>query len=82
MARIRKYPAISYLVVSIFPLLPGAGVYYTMRYALQGQMTESVSKGLETIGIAGIIAVSILIVSTAVRLFTIWQIKRIIVRKR
>lgn len=82
MARIRKYPAISYLVVSIFPLLPGAGVYYTMRYALQGQMTESVNKGLETIGIAGIIAVSILIVSTAVRLFTIWQIKRIIVRKR
>ena len=53
-----------------------------MRYALQGQMTESVSKGLETIGIAGIIAVSILIVSTAVRLITIWQIKRIIVRKR
>ena len=45
-------------------------------------MTESVNKGLETIGIAGIIAVSILIVSTAVRLFTIWQIKRIIVRKR
>ena len=82
MARIRKYPAISYLVVSIFPLLPGAGVYYTMRYALQGQMTESVNKGLETIGIAGIIAVSILIVSTAVRLITIWQIKRIIVRKR
>ena len=26
MARIRKYPAISYLVVSIFPMLPGAGV--------------------------------------------------------
>ena len=26
MARIRKYPAISYLVVSIFPLIPGAGV--------------------------------------------------------
>ena len=29
MARIRKFPAISYLVVGIFPLIPGAGVYYT-----------------------------------------------------
>ena len=28
MARIRKYPAISYLVTSIFPLIPGAGIYY------------------------------------------------------
>ena len=26
MARVRKYPAISYLVVSIFPLIPGAGI--------------------------------------------------------
>ena len=30
MARVRKYPAITYLVVSAFPLLPGAGIYYTM----------------------------------------------------
>ena len=31
MARVRKCPAITYLVVAIFPLIPGAGVYYTAR---------------------------------------------------
>ena len=37
-ARIRKYPAIAYLVISIFPLIPGSGVYYTMEHAVQGEM--------------------------------------------
>lgn len=73
MARIRKYPAISYLVVSAFPLLPGAGIYYTMSYALEGNMDLAVQKGLQTAGIAGVMAVGILLVSTAVRILTIWK---------
>ena len=40
MARILKYPAISYLVVSIFPLLPGGDIYYTINYAVQGDMVN------------------------------------------
>lgn len=70
MARIRKYPAISYLVVSIFPLIPGAGVYYTMNYAVQGQTVLFASQGMHTAAIAGIIAVGILLVSTTVRIVT------------
>ena len=38
MARIRKCPTIAYLVVSVFPLLPGAGIYYTTNYLVQGNM--------------------------------------------
>lgn len=72
MARVRKYPTISYLVVSIFPLLPGASIYYTMRYALDGNMAEFISKGIEAASIAGTMAVSILLVSTLVRLCTTW----------
>ena len=68
MARIRKYPAISYLVVSIFPLIPGAGVYYTMRYAVQGQMEAFANQGMHTAAIAGAIAVGIILVSTVFRL--------------
>ena len=34
MARVRKYPAICYLVVSIIPLIPGASLYYTMQQAV------------------------------------------------
>ena len=44
MARVRKYPAISYLVVSIFPLIPGAGVYYTMHFAVRGEMDAFVER--------------------------------------
>lgn len=71
MARVRKYPAISYLVVSIFPLIPGASVYYTMTHAVKGDMTSFANMGMRTIGIAGAIAVGILLVSTAFRIWTV-----------
>ena len=73
MARIRKFPAITYLVISIFPLIPGAGVYYTMNYAVRGDMEQFASQGMYTAAIAGIMAVGILLVSTAVRVFHIWR---------
>jgi uncharacterized membrane protein YjjB (DUF3815 family) len=69
-ARIRKYPAISYLVISIFPLIPGSGVYYTMEQAMQGNMDLFASKGMHTAAIAGIMAVAILLVSTVTRMIT------------
>ena len=75
MARVRKYPAISYLVVSIFPMIPGAGVYYTMNYAVRGDMVSFANQGMHTIAIAGVMAVGMLIVSTTVRLLTTWQAK-------
>lgn len=68
MARIRKYPAISYLVVSAFPLIPGAGVYYTMNYAVRNDMEHFANQGMHTVAIAGVMAVGILLVSTVVRL--------------
>lgn len=73
MARIRKYPAISYLVISIFPLLPGAGVYYTTYAIVNGNMDAFSSKGMETISIAGALAIGILLVSTLVRLWSVWK---------
>ena len=77
MARIRKCPAISYLVVAIFPLIPGAGVYYTMRYAVLGQMDLFASQLMHTAAIAGIMAVSILLVSTSVRLWFSRKMKKV-----
>jgi uncharacterized membrane protein YjjP (DUF1212 family) len=73
MARVRKYPAISYLVVSIFPLIPGASVYYTMNYVVQGDMDSFASQGLHTIAIAGVIAVGILLASTVFRSWSLWR---------
>ncbi len=76
MARVRKYPAISYLVVSLFPLLPGAGVYFATNSFVKGDMDGFASKGTQTIAIAGAIAIGILIVSTTVRLWGVWKQSR------
>lgn len=73
MARVRKCPAISFLVVSIFPLIPGAGVYYTMNYAVQGNMAMFADKGMYTAATAGLMAVGILLVSTIFRLWATWR---------
>ena len=73
MARIRKYPALSYLVVCIFPLVPGAGVYYTMYYAVQGNMAMFADKGMYTAATAGLIAVGIVLVSTVFRIWSTWR---------
>ncbi len=72
MARIRKFPAISYLVISIFPLIPGASIYYTTNSLVVGNMASFASQSKHTIAIAGVIAVGILLVSTIVRLWNEW----------
>ena len=77
LARLRKYPAISYLVVSIFPLIPGAGVYYTMTYAVLGQMDQFARQGMHTAAIAGIMAVGILLGSTVFRIYSDWKLKKL-----
>ena len=76
MARIRKYPAISYLVISIFSLIPGAGVYYTMNYAVRGMSERFAAKGLHTAATAGVLAVGILLASTAVRMYLTWRAQK------
>lgn len=73
MARVRKYPAISYLVVSIFPLIPGASVYYTMNDVVRGDMESFANRGMHTIAIAGVIAVGILLASTVFRSWVLWR---------
>lgn len=76
MARIRKHPAISYLVISIFPIIPGAGAYYTMNYAVRGEMELFASQGMFTAAIAGIMAVGILLGSTGFRMYSDWTLHK------
>ena len=70
MARIRKFPTISYLIISIFPLIPGAGIYYSTNHLVQGNMPLFVERSLNTIAIAGTMAVGILFISTIARIIT------------
>lgn len=68
MARIRKYPATSYLVISLMPMFPGAGVYYATRFFMESNMAACAERGYATIAIAGAIAIGVLSVSTLFRL--------------
>ena len=76
MARIRKLPAISYLVISLLPLIPGGGIYRAVSFAVRGNMGMCVDTAIHTAAVAGILAVGILMASTSVRLVNILKTKR------
>ena len=77
MARIRKCPAIGYLVMGLLPLIPGASLYYTMNYAVRGNMNMFSIQGMKTIELAGLMAAGVLLVSTTMRMWFVWkQLKR------
>ena len=52
LAVIRRVPATVYLLTGIFPLVPGAGIYYTAYYLFTGQNELFGAKGLETFEVA------------------------------
>ena len=73
MARVRKRPAISYLVISLLPLIPGGGIYRAVNYAVRGNMGMFADTAIHTAAVAGILAVGILMASTSVRLVNVWK---------
>ena len=73
MARIRKCPAIGFLVMGLIPLIPGSSLYYTMNYAVRGNMDMFIVQGMKTIEIAGLMAAGILLVSTSMRMWLLWK---------
>lgn len=67
----RKEPITTFLICGIFPIVPGAGIYYTGYYLFMGENALGASKGFETLKIAVAIALGIGIVSSLPRfLFT------------
>jgi uncharacterized membrane protein YjjB (DUF3815 family) len=67
MSRIRKCPVSGYQLVALFPLVPGGGIYYTMEYAIMGDIDQFLVSFLHTLGVAGALAVGVLMVSSTVR---------------
>lgn len=59
-ASARKNPVTVYLIAGIFPLVPGAGIYYTSYYFIMNQMSECSSHGMETVKVAGAIVLGII----------------------
>lgn len=63
LARKLKKPAILFITPGIIPLVPGAGMYYTMLAVINNDFIMAANKGVETFFIAASIAVGIIISS-------------------
>ena len=68
MARIRCGPVTGYLVIALLPLVPGGGIYETMRFCVQGDTQQFLSALVSTFGIAGALALGTVLGSSAIRI--------------
>ena len=57
-----KMPVTGFLLSGIFPLVPGAGIYYTAYYFIQGNNALALSNGISTFKVAVALAIGISLV--------------------
>ncbi len=63
LSAIRKCPVTMYLLPGIFPLVPGAGIYYTSYYFIMNDLKNFSDMGSNTFQTAGAIAIGIIFAS-------------------
>lgn len=63
----RKTPITVFLIPGIFPLVPGAGIYYTSYYVVMDDLMNAAVKGIETIKIASSIVVGVTVILSVPR---------------
>ncbi len=68
MARILKSPITLFVICALIPLVPGGGMYYTMLYILQDNLTMAIETGIQAISDAGSLVMGILIVSSIMKI--------------
>ncbi|MBQ7815852.1 MAG: threonine/serine exporter family protein [Oscillospiraceae bacterium] len=73
MSRIFKTPSTVFLVIGVLPMVPGGGIYYTMEYWILGNTQMFIEKGLETVAVAGAIAIGVSIASAIFRFYAYMQ---------
>lgn len=70
-----KTPATVFLLPGLLPLVPGGGMFLTMRSAVNGLMAESLSNAYTTLFAAGSIALGIALASSGRRLLVLLGMK-------
>ena len=63
LSKLNKKPATLFITPGIIPLVPGAGMYYTMFSLIEKDFYTAANKGLETFFIAAAISIGIIISS-------------------
>ena len=69
-ARHLKTPVTTLIICALIPLVPGAGMYYTMYETISGNVSEAVRLGLDTVASAGTLALGVIFVSTITKQVT------------
>ena len=67
-ARVLRSPVTVFLAISLLPLVPGNGIYQTMVYCIKGDSVMALRQCIFTVGIAGALAIGIVVVSSIVQL--------------
>ena len=62
MARLMRAPATVFIIPAIIPLVPGSMLFYTMSWALRGDMAKFMQSGIETLISAIAIALGMVLV--------------------
>ncbi len=68
-ARPRRTPSTCFLIIGLLPLVPGASIYYTMKFFVQGQYVDFANKGMNTLSCAGAIALGVMWIISIVRMY-------------
>lgn len=69
-ARLLRTPTIVYLAAGVIPLVPGGGIYRTMLLCIQGTPEQALSACINTVSIAGAMAMGIMVVSSLFRVLS------------
>lgn len=67
-SRICKEAATIFVIPGVLPLVPGAGTYYTMLAIINGNLDQAADKGIETLAMAGAIALGLLVMGTVIQI--------------
>lgn len=68
-SRFLKEAATIFVIPGVLPLVPGAGTYYTMLAIVEGNLDKAASTGVQTLAMAGAIALGLLVIGTVVQVF-------------
>ena len=82
MARVCRVPVTLFLTVGILPLVPGGGMYYTMKYCVSGDAQMFMETGIHTLALAGAIAIGIVLVPSLVRMWKVMQTPKMFYKEK
>jgi len=66
-----KNPATVYLIPGLLPLVPGSGMFQTMRAAVSGDLDKTLPLAMSTLTAAGAIALAVALASSISRILSI-----------